>query len=244
MGTLPFYTHQFPLPNAFAQINSLARTPFNQLGAGALIGVREFETLCFCGTGITVSAGLTGQNAQDFATESYQFPFTGLRCIASGIRQEEWWYTDQPGPGPIAGRLLFRIRQVAAHGSQGNLITAVNPNQVAFHIYGPPSGGDPFLLGAVSAILPVDVTLFAPPFGIIELNPFHPLYVPLLDGVGLFGPPNPFAVIPGGGHFQMSISLPPGGSGLAFRIQALILSPNVAPNGLFFISNVELLTLP
>ena len=36
----------------------------------------------------------------------------------------------------------------------------------------------------------------------------------------------------------------PYGSGLAFRLQALILSPNVAPNGLFFISNVELLTLP
>ena len=241
---VPYYTHPVPLPNAFATVNSLARTPFNQIGAGGLIGVREFGTLCFCGQGLTMSAGLTGQNAQLFASEQYGSPSNGLRCIASGIFQDEWWYTDQPGPGPIAGKLLWRIRQVPAHGSQGSLIADVASTSVALHIYGPTAGGDPFLLGAASAISPVSLAQFAPPFGVIDLWPFHPLYAPILDGVGVFGPPNPFAQIPAGGHFLMVVTIPPGLSGLAFQLQELTLSPNVAPNGLFFISNVEMLVLP
>src|SRR4029078_5928525 len=139
----------------------------------------------------------------------------GLRCIASGIFQDEWWYTDQPGPGPIAGKLLWRIRQVPAHCSQGRLIADVASTSVALHIYGPTAGGDPFLLGAASAISPVSLAQFAPPFGVIDLWPFHPLYAPILDGVGVFGPPNPFAQIPAGGHCLMVVTHAPGLSGLA-----------------------------
>ncbi len=85
--------------------------------------------------------------------------------------------------------------------------------------------------------------MFAPPFGILDLSPFHPLFIPLLDGVGIFGVPNPFARIPTGGHFQLSVTVPPQGAGLAFRLQAFIVSSGVAPNGLFFISNVPTLVL-
>jgi hypothetical protein len=184
---VPYYVHPVPLPNAFAQVNSLARTPFNQIGAGGLIGVREFGTFCFCGQGLTVTAGLTGQNPQIFATEAYGPPFDGLRCIASGLFQDEWWYTEQPGPGPLAGKLLWRIQQVPAHSSQGSLLTEIATTTLTLHIYGPPAGG---------------------------------------------------------GHFQLSVTIPPGLSGLAFALQDLTVSPGVAPNGLFFISNVATLVFP
>jgi hypothetical protein len=241
---VPYYTHPGPFPNAFSTVNSLARTPFNQLGAGGLIGIREFGTFCFCGQGLTISAGLTGQTPQIFASEPYSAPFDGLRCIASGIFQDEWWYTEQPGPGPLAGHLLWRIRQVPAHDSQGSLLTAVSGNAVTVHIYGPPAGGDPFLLGFASAILPVSLAQFLPPYGIVDLFPLHPLYTPVFDGIGVFGPPNPFAQIPVGGHFLLTVTVPPGMTGVAVLLQELTVSPNVAPNGLFFISNVDLLVLP
>lgn len=244
IAPVPYYTHLLPVPNTQIQVNSLARTPFNQIGAGGLIGVREFDTICLCGQGLAVTADLTGQNPQIFATEPYWSPLLGLRCIASGLIRDAWWYTDQPGPGPLAGKLLWRIQQVPAHGSQGSLITEVNANVVTLHAWGPAAGGDPFLLGATSAILPVSLAQFVPPFGIVDLYPFHPLYTPVLDGIGVFGPPNPFAQVPAGGHFQMSLTIPPGLSGLAFLLQNLTLSPGVAPNGLFFVSNVETLVLP
>jgi hypothetical protein len=241
---VPYYAHPVPSPNSVATVNSIARTPFNQIGAGALIGVREFGTLCFCGQGLTITAGLTGQSPQVFASEQYSSPFLGLRCIASGLFQDEWWYTEQPGPGPAAGKLLWRIRQTPAHSSQGSLLTSVAGNLVTVDIYGPPAGGDPFLLGGASAILPVSLAQFVPPFGIVDLYPFHPLYLPILDGIGVFGPPNPAAQIPAGGHFQLAVTIPPGFTGVALNLQELTLSPNVAPNGLFFISNVDLLVLP
>jgi hypothetical protein len=244
VAPVPYYTHPPPLPNAVATVNSIARTPFNQIGAGALIGVREFGTLCLCGQGLTITAGLTGLNPQTFASEQYGSPFLGLRCVASGLFQDEWWYTEQPGPGPIAGKLLWRIQQTPAHSSQGSLITSVAANVVTIDIYGPPTGGDPFLFGGASAILPVSLSQFVPPFGIVDLFPFHALYTPILDGLGLFGPPNPFAQIPAGGHFQVAVVIPPGLTGIALNLQELTVSPGVAPNGLFFISNVELLVLP
>jgi hypothetical protein len=241
---VPYYLHPAPLPNTVATVNSLARTPFNQIGAGALIGVRELGTLCLCGQGLTITAGLTGQSPQVFATEPYGTPFNGLRCIASGIFQDEWWYTEQPGPGPIAGKLLWRIRQVAAHSSQGSLITSVSGSVVTVDLYGPAAGGDPFLFGGASALLPVSLAQFIPPFGVIDLSPLHPLYTPIIDGIGFFGPPNPVGVIPAGGHFQLSVLIPPGFTGISVLLQDLTLSPGVAPNGLFFISNVETLVLP
>jgi hypothetical protein len=235
-------THPGPLPNSFASVNSLARTPFNQNGAGALIGLSEFVTVCFCGQGLTVSAGLTGQNPQIFATEPYSSPFNGLRCIASGLFRDEWWYTEQPSP--LAGKLLWRIQQDPAHGSQGSLMRDIVASDVTLHIYGPVAGGDPFLFGAVSDLVPVSLAQFVPPFGIIDLYPFDPFYTPVFDGIGVFGPPNPFAQIPAGGHFQLTVNIPPSLSGLGFHLQALIVSPNFAPNGLFFISNGNLLVLP
>lgn len=243
IAPMPYYTHPSPLPNAANLVNSLARSPFNQLGEGGIIGLREFSTLCLCGQGLAYTADPVGQHAALFASESYSSPYLGLRCLASGLRQDLYWFTDQPGPGPLAGKILWRIQQVPAAGAQGSLLVTTTPGTVSFHVYGPVAGGDPFLLGAASALLPVDLSLFAPPFGILELSPFHPLFLPLLDGVGLFGVPNPLVRIPVGGHFQLSVTVPPQGIGLAFRLQAFTVSPGVAPNGLFFISNVPTLVL-
>lgn len=248
---VPYWS--FPItPNALVRVTSLARSPMNQLGIGSLIGVHERFTLCLqCGTGYAFPGDRTSGANAPFASENWNAPFRGLRTIASGIRQDLVWLTDGPSPAPSPGKLLWRVSQLPAPGSQGSLIAEVLPSPtttrlLAFHVHGPAAGGDPFLLGTIPlGIAPYPVStnmmLFLPPAGWI-MNIFHPAYIPLLDGVGVFGPPNPFAVIPPGGHFVTTISTPPLG-GFAFMLQALILSDD-APNGLFFISNLDTLVVP
>ncbi len=78
--------------------------------------------------------------------------------------------------------------------------------------------------------------LFVPPYGLLDLDILAPNYIALLDGIGVFGPPNPFAVFPPGGHYVLSLSVPP----LPIPVsgtQFIAVNPN-APNGLAFVSNV------
>ena len=115
---------------------------------------------------------------------------------------------------------------------------------LTFDLYGDPAGGSEFLLGAMP-LSPISFSdgLFIPPFGILDLNPLAAGYIPILDGFGIFGPPNPFAVIPVGGHFSLTISVPPVPQPISLRTQAGIVDAVHAPNGLFYITNVDTFVL-
>jgi hypothetical protein len=65
--------------------------------------------------------------------------------------------------------------------------------------------------------------------------------IPVVDGAGVFGPPDPFGIIPSNGHWHLSLSLPP--LGLQLSTQVLIENSD-APNGWFNISNRLLVNLP
>lgn len=100
-------------------------------------------------------------------------------------------------------------------------------------------GGDAFLLGVKIGAIPGQTPpAFFPGYGIVELDPFAPSYIPILDGIGLFGTPNPFAVFPASGHYQLSLTFPP----LPIAVSAtqfIEVNPN-SPNGLVYLSNTTL----
>lgn len=249
---LPYYDSPGPFPNNVTRVNSLARTPFNQIGNGATIGVNSLSTLALGGLGSAFSAGPTGdlfgQTSELFAQEAYSLPEDGMLAIADGLRQDLYWYTETGpslGTGTAGGaKRLFKITQVPAVDSPGSLFVALSATQASFDLYGPKGGGDPFILGLFH--VPPGVALaqtFLPPYGVLDLVPGTAGYVNLLDGIGFPVPPNPFAAFPPGGHFAVSFPIPPGLSGLEFLTQDHVLSPE-APNGTFFISNLVLFQVP
>jgi hypothetical protein len=238
VNTLPYYVGPPIFPNTLGGVNSLARTWFNQIGQGAIIGVNTFGTFCFCGDGLAVTADLIGNDEALFATEPYNLPDTGMQQVASGIRQDMYWATLVAGPGGGQLARLYRVRQLPAPGSHGTLDIDVQGGLLTLDLYGDAAGGDPFLVGVrpTPAVTPFG-GLFIPPFGILGLDPLALDYLVFLDGIGVFLPPHPFAVIPPGGHFPLSMSVPP--LGMAFLSEAVILDPQHAVNGLFTITNVD-----
>lgn len=238
---LPYYQAPLTPPNAFSSVLSLAPQPFNGFGAGALIGARTFDTFCLCGKGLGVVGDLQGVNTSGTApallTESYSFPFNGPHAIASGVQREAYWVSSLDG---FAGRTLsvFRIEEQPTNGVHGSLRGFRSPTAVTLRLTGRPAGGDPFLLGARIPFVPTSPPVFVPTIGLAELDPFAPDYLPLFDGIGLFGAPTPLSTIPPGGTWLLSFFVPnPGPLWPPIQFQALILDDVAAPNGVLTISN-------
>lgn len=235
------YWSTLVLPNTIVRVTSMGRSPFDQLGRGALIGVNDFTTLCFCGVGSAFPGSPTSGANAAFASEGYGPPDTGLRAIAASIRGSMYWLTDASA-GPLAGKTLYRVDEDNGPGIPTSLQVGVTPvpsgSVVNIDVWA--GAGSPLLLGAipVPAVTP-GVEVYTS-FGWI-LDIFDPTYIPVVDGPGVFGPPDPFGVVPPGGHWQLMITLPP--LGLQLVGQALTEDPT-APNGWFNISNLELVNLP
>ena len=243
-ATVPYYSAPLPNPNESNGVTSLARTPFNQIGVGALVGVRNFVTVSLGGIGRAISADLVGGNAFEFANEPYSVPFRGMYLIAGGVLQDAYWLsaTASSLAGPPTAGILHRIRQLPAAGSPGSLVITQVPGVLTVDLYGPP--GQFFLLGVMPDVLPVPSVLFIPPWGVVDLDVLNPLYAPVIDGVGLFGAPNPLGQIPNSGQFSLTVGIVPPPVPLAFRAQAIISGWALAPNGILYISNVATFTLP
>ncbi len=250
-GQLAFYYDAgSPIPNQIRGVTSIARSPFNQLGVGAILGQRTFVTLCACGTGEAFFAdplgGLVPAPAVTFAAEEFDQPETGFRVLASGLQQDLYWYanTGPPVGGPfmpIPSR-LYKITQLPAAGEQGSLVVTPGLTSVTWDLYGPTAGGDPLLLGVVFAP-PAAPPYFFAPFGLIDLDPFGAGYIRLIDGIGLGVPPDPAGQTSAGGAFSLTLPIPPGAFGFSFESQGIVLSSD-APNGLYFLSNPAPFSIP
>lgn len=246
----PFYdASPFITPNQFSAVVGLGRGPMNALGRGALFGVNSITTVCICGTATAVAAGPLGESSvpapSTFAAQDFSlFGPAGLRSFATGIRQDAYWLFegDSATPPGSPGLTLTRIAQLPAAGEPGSLFVGVTPQVLSFDLYGPGAGGDPFLLGLRLGPTPSVAGAFYAPWGFLDLDPFGPGYIAFLDGMGVFGAPNPFGVTPPGGNFQLDFPLPGGLSGIPLDAQFLMLSTD-APNGLFHVSNAESFTL-
>jgi len=241
VSTLPYWSTSL-VPNTSVRVHSLARSSYDQVGKGALIGVTNFNTLCLCGTGSVFPGSPTSGSNAALATEPFSSPSTGLRAIASSIRGASYWLTDTPSIGTTPGKTLYRIGEANGPGIPGSLDVQVQAlplgSVVNVDVWGP--AGAPLLLGAMlTPVVTPSVEVYTP-FGYI-LNIFAPNYIPVVDGAGVFGPPNPQGVIPSNGHWQFAITLPP--LGITAISQALIEHPS-APNGWFYISNFEPAALP
>lgn len=245
---VPFYTGPAPvagMPGHMQVVMSMGRTPHNQLGGGALLGVHDMSMVNTTGTVVqkAVSADLTGGNQADFLVETYTVsPMTGMGgmgLVAGGFQDDTWWLSgtgvSMPmNPGMTA--TLYRVEQLPAQGGDGSLLVGASPGSLSVDLYGP--AGAPFILGVVAAPLSAGVDRFLPPFGVIDLDPFDPAYIPVLDGVGLFGAWQPSSAIPGNGHFTWSLSHPALPVPVSFFGQALVAGLGEAPNGAFYVSNV------
>lgn len=225
------YQHPF-IGNTLVTIGTLARHPWNAEGKGALLGVNEFTTLCTCGVGLGIWSDVAGVNQPSLVTESYASPRTGFRALCAGPRRQVFWYTDDPNG---RGGVLHEITRTPTMGTQGSLIVQEGGASIFVSLYGPTSGNDPFLLGIVSVPMAVPAARFYPLFGVVDLDPFGASYFPLVDGVGVFGPPSPIGRTSASGDWSTVFT--PGAPAFTVDVQALILSTE-APNGAFFISNV------
>jgi hypothetical protein len=244
---VPFFTIPLPQPMpmpapGMPMVMGMARTPHNQLGAGALLGFHEFSggMGSMSGTRKAVSTDLLGSSVAGFAAESFgsggMMQGMGMVLLASGVRNDTWWLTvtSTGGPSnPIMSGSLYRIEQSVAAGVPGSLFVTAAPGQIAVDLDGP--AGAPFLLGI--GVLPVD-GMFAPGFGWIDLSLIAPNYLAIFDGPGAFGIGNPTAVIPPSGRFSWSLNYPALPVTIPIASQALILAMGTAPNGGFYVSNV------
>jgi len=241
VGTLSYWSTLIT-PNSIVRVTSLARSYYDQLGRGALIGVNAFTTLCSCGVGSAFPGSPTSGSNAPFATESYGLPRSGLRTITTSIRGAMYWLTDAPTVSTTPGKALYIVEEDHGPGLpaslQVNVAATTTGSLVDIHVWGAP--GSPLLLGAFPAPTVTPWLEVYTPYGWI-LNVFHPTYIPVVDGPGVFGPPNPLGVIPSNGHWQLSISLPP--LGIQLVSEALIENSD-APNGWFNISNRQLVNLP
>ncbi|NRA94952.1 MAG: hypothetical protein HRU14_01955 [Planctomycetes bacterium] len=241
VGTLPYWSTLL-IPNTIVRVTSLARSYYNQLGRGALIGVNSFTTLCSCGFGAAFPGSPTSGSNASFSTETFTFPRTGLRTVTTSIRGPMYWLTDAPPVSTGPGKTLFIVQE--EHGPnipsslQVNVAASTTGSVVDIDVWGVP--GAPLLLGVIPVPAITPWLEIYTSYGWIS-NIFDPTYIPVVDGAGVFGPPDPFGVIPSNGHWHLSLSLPP--LGLQLSTQALIENSD-APNGWFNITNRLLVNLP
>ena len=232
-------------PNCFSQVVSITRMPFNELGAGAMIGVDQFDTFSISHQGRGIPGDLTSGSNAAFIQENFPPSLTNattrLKSLAFGYKQSLYWLSDQavsPIGGPV--RKLVRIRQLPAPNVQGSLIASTPPGLVTLDLFGRPMSNAPFTLyGKVGPVLSTGGA-FVSLVGCIPLSPFDPGIFPIVDGLGAYGPPSPIGVIPPSGHFSVSFAVPPiGPFNLQILTEALILDFDQCPNGLVFVSNVD-----
>lgn len=250
--------YQAPLiGNTMTTLGSLARNPFNPLESGAFIGQNVLTTLCMCGVGSAIPGKLLHAGNAPFATEGYSLPRNGLLSLTDGTQDDIYWLSDNaagvtPGPGPNPfplGRTLYRIRNTPAAGEIGTLDvaffgTTTGSFVASFNVYGNSNGGDPVVLGVAPGAVPFTQTWYNT-LGWFDLDPLAAYYMPIADGIGLFGAADPTAVIPPGGHFTRFVPIPASvPAGLTFATQALIVAPYRAPNGIVVVSNLEISVTP
>jgi hypothetical protein len=225
---------------AASTVRSMARIPHDPLGAGALLGINEATPALPVRKAI--SADLVGGNVADFAVEPVN-SIGGTVLLAGGPGGDSWWLSTVGGgfPGAMTTGQLYRISEIPAAGNPGTLLVTTAPGSVTLEIFGPPNAA--FEFGVMPDPLPTDHLLFVPTLGLFDLNPFHPAYLAVFDGFALYGPPNPYAVIPPSGHFIWTETYPPFASAIALAGQALVVAGDAAANGLLQVSNVAFFTV-
>ena len=238
---IPYWSTPF-IPNNVTRVKSVARSPFDQVGQGAMVGVNTFTTLCNCGFGNAYPGSATAGSSTPLATEAFTGFGAGMVAIAPGPDDNLYWLTRDSAPGTGISKTLYRIEEQTGAGIPGSLKVTVLASPVGsvvdVQIWG--EGGAPVLFGALAAPMTTPSFEIYTPYGWI-MNLFHPNYIPVLDGVGMFGPANPLAVLPANGNGQWTFPVP--ALGISLGAQALI-SDTKAPNGSFNITNIELRYLP
>jgi hypothetical protein len=221
--------------------HGIARSPFNRFGIGAVFMRREGLSMCYICLALANYRNVLGGEATSIVIASYwgggTSPPTYIGRIAGGQHRDLYWMD-----GVLGGTLsLERIVEEPQAGEPGSLIVTSLLGQLAFEWGG--RAGAPINFGVMSDPLPASAMgLLLPIGGVVDLYPLHPGYLPLADGAGAFGPPDPLAVLDPGGTAHYSFALPPIPVPLHFLAQHLTFTTR-SPNGVLQIGPVVPFTI-
>lgn len=238
-----------PTTLPLADVTALVANPFTAPGPGVLVAFHHLDPACACGaTEVRFGEPLMGPppGAPSFLTETFATPHRGARLWASGLRRDLYALSTRDVAG-MRFATLHRIEQVPTAGYHGHLVVQRSGNQVSTSLTGLPTTAglpQPFLLGMRALIGPQPPGLFLPTIGILDVHAGDPYYVPVIDGLGLFGPPHPLGLIPPSGTFSLTFAAPPPlPIPLVLEAQAVLLDGPASPSGIMTISDVALLVL-
>ncbi|MSR74155.1 MAG: hypothetical protein EXS14_01620 [Planctomycetes bacterium] len=232
----PHWTPQNTLPGSIPSICSLARGPWNQTGIGLVAAVNENIPSCFCVFAQVVHLSPSGVTTMGAVLTSPDVHVAMATDSARGL-----YFLVDSGAVPNMQRTLWRTEEVASSGAPASLQSNASGQVLTTTIDGPV--GVPFLLGFMPNFGQLPPGFFAPGYGLVELHPWDPMYSPAVDGLGLFGAPSPFGVIPGSSVAVLPATIPLGLTGTLVSLQA-VLPGLTAPNGLFYLSNTLTIALP
>lgn len=235
-GVVPFWTPQATQIGSTSTIACMTRSPWNQAGLGLVVAQNEWIPNWFLQFSQIVHIDPNG-----VATTAAFLP-TGDRLAGLAADTDRgMWVLGETGVSPNIVRSLWSTEESSVVGAPASLQSGSSGQVVFFYVDG--FVGTPFLLGFMGWFGGLPPGFFAPGYGLIELHPWDSMYVPAVDGLGIFGPPSPSAVIGGFGNAILSATIPAGLTGVQIAVQA-ILPGALAPNGLFYLSQVLVVTLP
>ncbi len=235
-GMVPFWTPQATQFGSTSTIAGMTRSSWNQAGLGVVVAQNEWIPNWFLQFSQIVHIDPNG-----VATTASFLP-TGDRLAGLAADMDRgMWIMGESGTAPNIVRSLWSTEESSAAGAPASLLSSTTGQVVTFTLDG--AVGAPFLVGFMGWFGALPPGYYAPGYGLIELHPWDPMYAPAVDGFGLFGAPSPFGVVPATGQAILPATIPAGLTGQMLAVQA-ILPGALAPNGLFYLSQVLLVTLP
>lgn len=224
-----------PLPAETVTLHSMARSPLNEFGIGALIGVTSST-----GMGYAFLGDATGATqANPVLSESFPIPGDGLVGLSARMGDEVQWYSKLTG---ILGssHSLTRVNQLPSTIVPGSLFTSSAPGSFTVSLAGRTSATG-IQIGIAPGISFIPKLYL--PHGGLELDLANLGVIALVNGLGLHGAPNG-SNIPANGlyteTFPLPSILPPN---LQVTLQAVVCDLWAA-NGYYDKSNLVIATLP
>jgi hypothetical protein len=235
-GMVPFWTPQPTQPGGLSSILGLTRAPWNQTGLGIAVALNEWipNWLMFFSQLVHLDPNGVA------TTAAYLTPGERFAGVAADTDRGIWVLADT-GTSPNFVRTLWTAEESSAVGAPASLQSSTLGQVVTFTLDGPV--GAPFLLGFMGWFGGLPPGFYAPGYGLVELHPWDPMYAPAIDGLGLFGAPSPFGVLPSSGQAVLPATIPAGLTGSMIAVQGVVPGA-LAPNSLFYLSQVLLVTLP
>ncbi len=224
-----------PAAGETATLHSMARSPLNEFGVGALLGVRSSLNNGYAFLGDETGATQTNP----VLSESFNSVGAGPIALCTRMGDEVQWLTATPGVLGMV-RTLWRIRQLPDPTVPGSLSSSSIPGSFSVSLTGRPTATG--IQVGISPGISFIPHLYLP-HGTMELDLANLGVISLVNGLGIHGPADG-SNIPPSGTFTATFNLPPFlPPGLPVTLQAVVCDVKAA-NGFYDKSNLVVTFLP